>query len=248
MIVGKRKIFIGTSGFHYDHWIGPFYPDGLAAKDFLKFYKKHFQTVELNNTFYHLPQPQTIINWRDGVPARFVFAVKASRFITHVKKLNEPEDSLKIFFERMKLFGNKIGPILFQFPPRWKFNFKRLSAFLPLLSKKYRYAFEFRDQSWFNQQIYDLLAEHNAAFCIYDLGGTVSPKIITSDFVYIRLHGPSSAYAGNYSDKALANWAKDIMNWAKQGKDVYCYFNNDQAAYAVKNAARLIEIIEKPLT
>ena len=243
-MAAKPKILIGTSGFHYEHWIGPFYEEGLNAKNFLEFYSRHFQTVELNNTFYRMPQPEMIEKWRDAVPASFIFAAKASRFITHIKKLYDVRDPLKLFLERMELFEKKIGPILFQFPPSWHRDMERLSAFLPLLSKEFKYAFEFRHPSWFDQQLYDLLKKYKAAFCIHDFGGKLTPKIITAKFVYIRYHGPTSGpYTGKYSDSNLKVLAKDIRSWAEQKKDVYCYFNNDQAGYAVANAMTLSKMV-----
>jgi uncharacterized protein YecE (DUF72 family) len=244
-MAAKGKIYIGTSGFHYEHWIGPFYEEGLDAKNFLQFYSKYFRTVELNNTFYRMPQPQMVERWRDSVPARFIFAAKASRFITHIKKLHDVQDSVKLFLERMELFEKKIGPILFQFPPGWHIDIERLSAFLPLLPKKFRYAFEFRHPSWLDQQLYELLKKYKAAFCINDYGGKLTPKIVTAGFVYIRYHGPTSGqpYTGKYSDKSLKVLADDIRGWTGQKKDVYCYFNNDQAGYAVANATSLAKMV-----
>ena len=184
-----------------------------------------------------------ISNWRDRVPKDFIFAVKASRFITHIKKLISVEDSLEMFFERIQLFGPKTGPILFQFPRGFHYNLERLSGFMPLLPKGYKYAFEFRDSSWFNQDTYKLLKKYKAAFCIHDYGGTITPIIETAKFMYLRLHGPTGTYAGNYPDKKLSDWAKEIRQWVNDKKHVYCYFNNDQAGYAVANAKTLAEIL-----
>ena len=239
----KTKIHIGTSGWHYAHWVATFYPEDMKPKDFLGYYLKHFKTVEINNSFYHLPQEKTLINWKNAVPKDFLFAVKASRFITHMKKLREPKKSIKLFFERMKFLGNKLGPILFQLPPYWHCNIDRLKEFLEVLPKKYQYTFEFRDQTWINPDVTNLLQEYNAAFCIYDLNYFTSPKLVTADFVYIRLHGPNGAYAGSNSDKQLKKWAKDIKKWNKSGKTVYCYFDNDELGYAPKDALRLKKMV-----
>lgn len=243
--MANTTIHIGTSGWHYGHWAGTFYPDDMKPKDFFGYYIKHFQTVEINNSFYHLPSEKTFKDWRDAVPKDFLFAVKASRFITHMKKLGDPKKSIKLFFDRAKALDNKLGPILFQLPPRWHCNADRLSDFLKALPKGYQYAFEFRDQTWITEDVTNLLQKYNAAFCIYDFNYFTSPKIVTADFVYIRLHGPKEAYADSYSDKQLREWTKDIKKWTKEGRSVYCYFDNDAFGYAPKNALRLNELIQK---
>jgi len=237
------RLHIGTSGWHYDHWIGPFYPSGLPKKSLLNFYIRHFQTVEINNSFYNLPQEKTLAGWRDTVPDGFIFAVKASRYITHMKKLNQPEQSLATFLNRIKVLEDKLGPILFQLPPRWKFNPQRLDAFLAALPENHRYSFEFRDTSWFNDQTYQSLARHNAAFCIYHLSGLLSPKKVTADFAYVRLHGPKGAYQGRYSREVLQSWAQILKTWLSQGKQIYCYFDNDEAGFAVNDALGLQQMI-----
>ena len=233
------RIHIGTSGWHYNHWIGPFYPKHTPSAEFLGIYTQHFHTVEINNTFYQLPSHDTLIDWRKGTPKQFLFACKASRFITHMKKLKDPEPSIKRFLETIQVLGNKLGPILFQLPPRWKINVERLEGFLKVLPKKYRYAFEFRDESWFDQSVYAVLAKYHAAFCVYNLAGRWSPEMVTANFVYIRLHGPGRAYQGRYQENVLRAWAKKIRKWSDNGKDVFCYFDNDEKAYAAKDAMKL---------
>ena len=143
------------------------------------------------------------------------------------------------------MLGKKLGPILFQLPPRWGINVTRLEEFLIVLPKKYRFAFEFRDKSWFDQTIYDLLSQHHAAFCLYHLAGRWAPAIVTADFVYIRLHGPESPYQGEYDDKTLLNLAKKCVKWSFEGNDVYCYFDNAQKGYAVRNAMKLKQMTAK---
>jgi uncharacterized protein YecE (DUF72 family) len=239
-----HKIHIGTSGWHYEHWKGPFYPDGLPNNSLLKYYADRFHTVEINNTFYQMPQEKTLREWRDAVPGGFIFAVKGSRYITHMKKLKDAGKPLNLFLEKIDIIGDKLGPVLFQLPPRWNVNSGRLNSFLGLLPKKYRYAFEFRDPSWFDRKVYDLLTEHQAAFCIYDLDGRQSPKMITADLVYIRLHGPNGPYRGQYSVQQLAGWAGAVSTWAAQGKTVYCYFDNDEAGYAAVDARNLHNMME----
>ncbi|HET6567886.1 MAG TPA: DUF72 domain-containing protein [Rhodothermales bacterium] len=234
----RRSIFIGTSGWHYQHWKGPFYPEGMQPRDFLSFYAEHFRTVEINNSFYKLPSLETMEAWRDTVPEDFVFAVKANRFITHMKKLRDPEQPLRNLYDRIKGLGEKRGPILFQLPPRWHFNPERLAHFLSCLAPDYRYAFEFRDPSWYDPRALELLERHGAAFCIYDLAGHESPIQVTAPFVYLRLHGPGETYQGLYTEEALQKWAHSIRGWTEQGLDVYCYFDNDQAGYAALNAGQ----------
>lgn len=240
------RILIGTSGWHYKHWKGPFYPEDTSAGTMLAYYARKFATVEINNSFYKLPRQQTLQNWRDGVPDAFVFGFKASRYITHMKKLKEPRESLTKLLRAVQALGPKLGPILFQLPPRWRCNNRRLAEFLEALPQTHRYAFEFRDPSWFNDAIYAILKSHGAAFCIYDLKGRVSPKAVTADFVYLRLHGPSeTAYQGRYDVQALCGWAGAMTAWQRQNKSVYCFFDNDQAGYAATDALRLKEMIEK---
>jgi uncharacterized protein YecE (DUF72 family) len=233
------KIYIGTSGWHYPHWVGPWYPSGMASEEFLPFYDRHLSTVEINNTFYHLPTPHTLREWEKHTPKNFLFACKASRFITHMKKLKDPEQSIERFFETITGLRHKLGPILLQLPPRWKMNVPRLEEFLKALPATFRYAFEFRDASWFAQPVYDVLSKYGAAFCLYHLAGQWSPEILTADFVYIRLHGPGEAYQGKYHDQSLRAWANKCQKWAHAGKDVYCYFDNDENGYAPINALAL---------
>ncbi|MHB9072542.1 MAG: DUF72 domain-containing protein [Desulfobaccales bacterium] len=236
-------IHIGTSGWHYRHWQGPFYPETLGTEGFLEFYARHFHTVEINNSFYQLPTERALSTWRDSVPPGFIFAVKGSRFITHMKKLKDPERSLAPFLEKVALLKDKLGPILFQLPPGWHFNRERLAAFLTALPETWRYTLEFRDQSWINSQVLDLLTQHNVAFCIYDLAGYLSPLEITADFVYIRLHGPGGPYQGRYLAQPLERWAGTIAAWSRQGREVFCYFDNDEAGFAPQNAWELQNLL-----
>ncbi len=233
------KTYIGTSGWSYPHWKGPFYPEDLPDSKLLDYYCQHFDSVEINNSFYHLPSEHALEQWRDTTPPGFRFAAKASRYITHMKKLKDPQQGLETFMERIDLLGNKLGPILYQLPPRWHCNPARLAAFLDALDETRRHAFEFRDESWINADILQMLEQHNAAFCIYELAGYRSPLHVTADFVYIRLHGPEGAYQGSYDGRTLAAWARRIGKWRAQGIDVYCYFDNDEAGYAVENALDL---------
>jgi uncharacterized protein YecE (DUF72 family) len=201
--------------------------------------------VEINNSFYQLPTEPTLAVWRETVPSDFVFAVKGSRFITHMKKLKDPERSLAPLLERVALLQDNLGPILFQLPPRWHFNADRLAAFLSALPCTRRYTLELRDPSWINDQTLDLLAQHNVAFCIYEFAGYRSPKATTADFVYIRLHGPDGPYQGRYDTQTLAGWAGAISTWSRQDREVFCYFDNDEAGFAAQNALELQDMLVK---
>jgi uncharacterized protein YecE (DUF72 family) len=239
MVRRKARILVGTSGWSYGHWRGAFYPPALPETDWLGYYAERFASVEINNTFYRLPEQRTLRGWRDSVPADFVFTVKASRYITHIKKLKEPEKGLATFLERISVLEDKLGPILFQLPPRWRVNPERLAGFLGGLSRDFRYAFEFRDRSWLDQEVYRQLEQHGVGFCIYELDGYLSPKKVTADFVYVRLHGPAGPYQGSYDSPTLSGWAGAFSAWSAQGRSIFCYFDNDQAGYATTNAAQL---------
>ena len=239
----KGKIYIGTSGWHYKHWVGTFYPEGTKDSEQLSYYLRFFKSVEINNSFYRLPPPKNFKNWKTAVPDDFIFAVKGSRFISHMKKLKVEYDNIEIFFKSVRRLREKLGPILFQLPPKWKINTKRLSDFLRMLPKKHRFAFEFRNQTWYHEDIYNLLRKYNCSFCIYELEHHLSPVLTTADFVYIRLHGPDGKYAGSYSNRELKEWATRCRSWQRKGKDVYLYFDNDQLGYAAFNAKTLQKFI-----
>jgi uncharacterized protein YecE (DUF72 family) len=238
-----NKILIGTSGWNYKHWRGSFYNDNIKQKNWLEYYSKKFSTVEINNSFYNLPEESTLKYWKETVPDSFLFSVKASRYITHMKKLKGAEEPLNRFLKRISVLENKLGPVLFQLPPRWHINRDRLTGFLDLLSQDFRYVFEFRDNSWWDESVYQLLHEYNAAFCIFDLNRRLSPKKITTDFVYVRLHGPEEAYQGKYDSQTLAGWVGSFSAYIKDKHKIYCYFDNDQNAFAVQNALQLQDML-----
>jgi uncharacterized protein YecE (DUF72 family) len=235
--------YIGTSGWNYKHWLGPFYPKKLPAKEMLGFYAEHFDTVEINATHYHLPTPESVAAWRETVPGKFVFSVKASRFTTHMKKLKSPKTSTAKFFTRADKLREKLGPILFQLPPRWKVNVERLEEFLAAMPRHHRYTFEFRDLTWFTEEVYEVLRKYQAALCFYHQMGYDSPQEITADFVYVRLHGTESKYGGSYPARVLKEWARRIRSWRRASKDVYFYFNNDPEGHAIRNALSLKQMI-----
>jgi uncharacterized protein YecE (DUF72 family) len=239
-------IRIGTSGFHYKHWRGPFYPEKFPASKMLGHYLEHFDTVELNNSFYRLPTEDAFRCWRESTPDNFLFAVKVSRFITHNKKLKDPENALTNFLPRAEVLGPKLGPILFQLPPKWGVNLERLAALLELLPRAHRYTFEFRELSWLREDVNAVLRAHNAAFCIYELAGFHTDLTLTADWTYIRLHGPASGkYQGSYSDDQLRAWSERLREWSVRLKAIYVYFDNDQAGYAAHNALTLNRFVRE---
>ncbi|HEV2605088.1 MAG TPA: DUF72 domain-containing protein [Microvirga sp.] len=231
---------IGTSGWHYASWRGPFYPAKLRPADFLSFYQQRFSTAEINNSFYRLPTAEAVTAWRESTPEDFLFAWKASRFITHMKKLKGVEDSIDLVFGRMAALGAKSGPVLFQLPPMLHADRERLAAFLAFLPRGYRYTIEFRHPSWYEASILDLLREHDAALCLSDHAAAPAPWEVTAGWVYIRGHGADGRYAGNYSDDTLDDWARRIAAWRAEGRDVYCYFDNDIKSAAPTDAERLV--------
>lgn len=209
----------------------------------LAYYFAHFDTVELNNSFYKLPQKNALISWRDSTPSDFIFAAKGSRFLTHMKKLKDAEQGLTRFLDAIETLNNKLGPIVFQLPPNWQLDLDRLKAFCALLPGQHRYAFEFRNTTWSVPTVYELLARHNMAYCVFHLAGEHSPIEITANFTYIRLHGPGGKYQGSYSDKVLRQWAERISGWKRELKAIYLYFDNDQAGYAANDALRLKSLV-----
>jgi len=230
----------------YQHWSGNFYPPDLSSDRWLDYYTRKLNSLEINNSFYQLPSRETFKNWRLSAPENFIFSVKANRYITHMKKLKDAEQSTERFFNNVRALKEKCGPILFQLPPRWKKNQERLKKFLKTLPEGFKYAFEFRDTTWFSDEIYGTLSDYNAALCIYQFAGVLSPRKVTSDYIYIRLHGPEkAAYRGKYSEKELSEWTEAICSWFDEGKEVYCYFDNDEKGYAAQNAVSLKELVER---
>jgi uncharacterized protein YecE (DUF72 family) len=237
------EIRIGTSGWQYRHWRKSFYPEKIRRADWLAYYAGIFNSVEVNASFYRLPDVEDIRRWCEATPAQFVFAVKAPRSITHFKKLKNCESHLDKLTARLQAFGARLGPVLFQLPPRWRCNCRRLADFLAMLPRQGRFAFEFRDPSWHCEEVYAILGEHRAAFCIFDLEGQMTPLETPADFVYVRLHGPGSAYTGNYRAQALRTWSGRALGWQRKRKDVYLYFDNDARAYSAKNARRMLAMM-----
>ena len=242
------RVWIGTSGWSYKHWEnGRFYPPKLSAEEHLAFFAREFQTGEINYSYYQLPPRQTFELWRRKAPDGFLFAVKASRYLTHMKKLNDPEEPLQRLLHNAGGLGDKLGPVLFQFPRRWALNLPRLVDFLDALRAHppRRYAFEFRHQSWLVADVFDCLRASNAALCLPIGWGIPLAVETTADWTYIRFHGGSRSHF--FEDDELAPWAKRIRDWRGQGLDSYSYFNNDTLWHdrpaAIDNARRLREMI-----
>ncbi len=240
------KVWIGTSGFFYSHWgKGVFYPQGLPQTKWFEYYCQHFGTVELNVSFYRLPKKETFVNWRKRAGKNFVFSVKGSRYITHIKRLKDCQEPVKRFFRNAKEIRNNNDIVLWQFPPRLKANPERLAQFLKILPKDWRYAFEFRDESWLTNEVYKILRRYKAAIVFQDNPGWPIANKITTDFVYLRFHGRTRLYSSCYTENELKDWAKKIRGWRKRGLASYAFFNNDALGYAVENAQTLKKLCSK---
>jgi uncharacterized protein YecE (DUF72 family) len=251
MATDTGKIFIGTSGWNYPHWgKGVFYPPELRQKEWLTYYTHYFDTVEVNNTFYQLPHKRIFENWEQSVPPHFSFVVKASRYITHMKKLNQPERPLARFLENVSLLKKKVTLILFQLPPFLKANQLRLKNLIDFFTYQsiipgVRAAFEFRHRTWLAKETFHLLTKKNVALCFADWPDLTVAEPVTADFIYLRRHGPQNVYASGYSLEEIKRDAHQIRKWVRDGKEVYCYFNNDLEGFAVKNALTLLELVKK---
>lgn len=239
------RLFIGCSGFTYPHWRGIFYPAELDRGDWFSHYCSLFSSVELNVTFYRLLKPQTFDHWREKSPPGFVFSVKGSRFITHVKRLLDPEGPLERYFDGVLRLGGKLGPVLWQFPPGFSRDTGRLERFLAALGRyPVRNALEFRHESWCAEEITALCRETGAALCMADWPDFIADLPLTAGLVYIRRHGRGGSYATRYTAEELAADARKIRGYLKGGRDVYIYFNNDAHAYAPQNALELADLLQ----
>ena len=235
--------YIGCSGWHYDHWRGLYYPAELPKSRWLQFYAQQFNTVELNNSFYHLPSEKAFATWRDSTPDNFIFAVKVSRYITHVKKLRNLDLAVQNFISRASFLRQKLGPLLYQLPPSLKRNDTLLESFLDSLPQEYQHVIEFRHESWIDEHVFAILRKHNTALCVFDMPEFSCPLVVTSDFAYIRFHGSQWLYSSCYSDEELSHWAQRIARLSQDIKSVYIYFNNDAEAFAVRNAVTLASFL-----
>jgi uncharacterized protein YecE (DUF72 family) len=245
---------IGCSGWHYKSWRGVVYPDDLPTTGWLRAYTRRFGTVELNNSFYRLPSEETFAGWREQVPRGFVFAVKASRFLTHIKRLRDPEEPLARLLTHARPLGPTLGPILYQIPPRWFPDTERLETFLASLPARLapgsrvrlQHVLEMRDPRGYEPWVLDLLQRYNVTLCVHDMRGSESPLLAIGPIVYVRFHGYGAKYGGSYPTEVLDEWARWLRRMLDAGRDVYAYFNNDMNGYAVYDAERLRILVETP--
>jgi uncharacterized protein YecE (DUF72 family) len=240
---GLGRVWIGTSGYVYRHWRkGVFYPPGLKIREELGYFASRFPTVELNNPFYRLPSAEMFARWREATPDHFRFAVKASRFITHIKRLQNVAEEVHLFMERAEELGPKLGPVLFQLPPNQPLDLSRLRGFLTLLSPQRQWVVEFRHASWHTTEVYRLLAEYTVALCIPVGGGVHPDRITTASFTYIRMHRGQEPRGGFTADE-LHTWAAQVRALESVGKEVYVYFNNDWEGFAIRDAVALKQLL-----
>lgn len=241
----RAPIRIGTSGWEYPHWVGSFYPRDLARDRRLEFYADRFATVELNNSFYRLPAAEVFSRWAKRVPERFAFAVKASRYLTHVRRLREPDEPLQRLWSGADRLGNHLGPMLYQLPPRWRPNHDRLAAFLASVPEGRPQAIEIRDRRWYGSRLTGMLTDAGVAMCIHDMPESRSAPERVGPFVYVRFHGAGERYGGAYSTQRLTAWAGRMAAWSEQGSPVWAYFNNDIGGHAIRDADRLRSLLRR---
>ena len=237
-------LYIGTSGWSYDDWKGRFYPEKIQNKDMLPYYMNYFDTVEVNATFYRLPFPNMIKGWKNKVKAGFKYAIKGHRRITHFKKLQGVQDDLNQFLERIEPLQPHTAALLWQFPPRFHKNLERLEEFLQRLPGSYRHVFEFRNQSWFNdEEVHEMLQSYNACQAWISSSGMTMDTSVTSHFIYLRFHGLVDGYQHYYTEEELRPWVEPVQNALKEGREVFVYFNNDYMANGIENARQFKEMV-----
>jgi uncharacterized protein YecE (DUF72 family) len=245
----KNRIHIGTSGWSYKHWKGIFYPPKLKTTEWIVFYSNHFKITEINGSFYKLPSLETVMEWTGKVPKDFLFCPKLSRYLTHMKKLNEPEEPLERFFGIFEPMKKMMGPVLIQLPPQLKFNYDKADHFYRLLRtryKKYEFVMEVRHDTWLQEESLTLMTKYDIGLVISQSGERFPySEMITAKNIYIRFHGPRALYASSYSDNLLKDFAKKFRKWEKEGHVIWTFFNNDIHGYAIENAKRLIQLLEK---
>jgi len=228
---GNGTARIGTSGYHYNHWRGVFYPEDLPKAQWLSYYARSFDTVEINNTFYHLPSAAAFDSWKDQAPRGFCYAVKFNRYGSHFMRLKEPHATLENFLAVAKRLKRTLGPILVQLPPHWSVNIQRLDEFLAAAPRHFRFAIEFRDERWLCTDIFKILERRRAALCIHDMLKN-HPRLLTADWTYLRYHG--DRYSGSYCEEQLSSDAEWINRQLAAGLDIFAYFNNDAQGNTVK--------------
>ncbi len=244
----ESAIHIGTSGWSYKHWKEIFYPAKMKATDYLSFYSQHFNIAEINTSFYHLPKPETVTGWKQKVPEGFMFCPKISRYLTHMKKLRDPEESLIRFFEVFEPLQSKMGPVLVQLPHMVKFNYDVAEHFYSLLKKaykKYEFVLEPRHSTWFDDVSLTLMSKYNIGLVISQSKEFPYSEIITAKNIYLRFHGPEDLYASSYSDEMLNAFVEKFAVWVNEGHRIWVFFNNDIHGHAFRDAKRMIEMVQK---
>jgi uncharacterized protein YecE (DUF72 family) len=234
-------IRVGCSGWSYPHWRRRFYPEKVPAREYFAFYAQHFNTVELNNSFYRQPSRERFAAWGEQAPTGFLFAVKGSRYITHIKRLVVEPKSIDLVVESAQGLGDKLGPILFQLQENFHLDLERLERFVGMLPQDVRFTLEFRHDSWLVPSVFEVLRKHRIALCIPDHPRMPKSFEITSSFTYIRMHLPPHGLG--YGERALQPWAERVLEWRHQKLDVFVYFNNDMEGHAVKDARTLITLV-----
>jgi uncharacterized protein YecE (DUF72 family) len=242
---GRGSVRIGCSGWVYKHWRGILYPEGLAQTRWFARYAEEFDTVEINNSFYRLPPASTFEKWRKQAPPGFCYAVKANRFLTQAKKLKDCEEPLERMMNSVRSLADRLGPMLYQLPPKMNLNLERLESFLQVLPKGVNSVFEFRNTSWYVHETYALLDRYGASFCVHDMPGSASERIAVGPIAYVRFHGGEGKYWGRYSDEGLLGWTDWILGQSRQGRSVWCYFNNDIHGHAIHDARTLKSMVRQ---
>jgi uncharacterized protein YecE (DUF72 family) len=237
----RPALRVGCSGWQYKHWRGGFYPADLPASRWLEYYTLHLDTVEINNSFYRLPEAHTFEIWSQRVPPGFLFAVKASRYITHMKKLKDAGGSIDLLFSRVTHLNDALGPVLYQLPPRWPLNMERFKAFLRTLPPNFTHVVEFRDPTWYVEDVFDELNTHGVSLCLHDMEDAATGLHLVGPAVYLRFHGPAK-YRGRYPSGRLAATAAWCADRLSEGVPVYAYFNNDIGGHAPRDAIRFREL------
>lgn len=243
----SQAIRIGTSGWEYAHWRGRFYPSDLPRERWLEYYSGRFDAVELNAPFYRLPEPTTFGGWARRAPAAFTYAVKASRYLTHLRRLREPEEPLERLWSRAARLGPHLGPVLYQLPPRWRPNLERLEAFLRAVPADRDQALEFRDRRWYRPDVLSALAGTAVSLCLHDMPGSETRPEPAGRIAYVRFHGAGQRYGGAYSSQSLSAWADRLVDWSLAGTPVWAFFNNDVDGHAPRDADRLRAMVGRRL-
>ncbi len=254
----SREIFIGTSGYSYMHWMDKdpplketgefrFYPKNIPQREWLEYYAQYFNSVELNVTFYRLPKESVFDGWHKRAPDNFRFVIKGSRFITHIKRLKDAEEPLERFMKRAVRLKDKLKCVLWQMPPNLSYNPKRIKNFISLLKNQPQclHSFEFRNESWFNEELYGILKENNINLCIADSPSYPYKEVFTSDFLYLRFHGGRRLYGSKYSPEELKQWVDKASVWMKDKNIMFAFFNNDAHGFAVENALYFQKLVDK---